>query len=444
MTVPSNDGIPWLTKLERIGKRSARDGRCVFNNLGHLIDADLLKELYHRLDGNKAVGIDGVTKEGYGEQLDEHVSDLVKRLHRGTYQPKPARVTRIPKDDGGTRPLAISCVEDKLVQLAVSTLLQAVYEPLFLPCSYGFRPGRSCHDALRALNRATFRNWQGAVVEVDIRKCFDSIPHAELLSVLSQKISDRRFLGLVKALMTAPIKEGKQTTRNVRGCPQGASVSPVLANIYLHHVPDQWFESIKTTHFRGRAQCIRYADDLVYTFQHPSEAERFFGVLPKRLNKYGLEMHPEKSRALPAGHGQACRALQQGSRLPTFPFLGFTCYWGKTRNGYWRLKYTSRQDRFAAKLKGMRHYLRKHLTMTDTHELLKRVIRAIRGWVNYHGISDNARRVGQFLERCKRILYLWFNRRGGNRRMTWSRLLVRLQHLGYPVLWKTTSMFQPC
>lgn len=173
MTVPSNDGIPWLTKLDRIGKRSARDGRCVFNNVGHLIDAAMLKELYHRLDGNKATGIDGVTKEGYGEQLDERLSELVKRLRRGTYQPKPARVTRIPKDDGGTRPLAISCIEDKLVQLAVSTILQAVYEPLFLPCSYGFRPGRSCHDALRALNRATFRNWQGAVVEVDIRKCFD-------------------------------------------------------------------------------------------------------------------------------------------------------------------------------------------------------------------------------------------------------------------------------
>jgi len=166
MAVPSNDGAPWLTKLDRIGKRSARDERCVFNNPGYLIDADMLKELYHRLDGSKAVGIDGVTKEDYGKQLDEHVSDLIKRLRRGTYRPKPARVRRIPKADGGTRPLAISCIEDKLVQLAVSTVLQTVYEPRFLPCSYGFRPGRSCHDALRALNRATYRNWHGTVVEV--------------------------------------------------------------------------------------------------------------------------------------------------------------------------------------------------------------------------------------------------------------------------------------
>ncbi len=399
MAVLSNDGAPWLTKLDRIGKRSARDERCVFSNLGHLIDADMLKELYHRLDGSKAVGIDDVTKEDYGKQLDEHVSDLIKRLRRGTYRPKPARVRRIPKADGGTRPLAISCIEDKLVQLAVSTVLQAVYEPRFLPCSYGFRPGRSCHDALRALNRAMFRNWQGAVVEVDIRKCFDSIPHSELLNMLRRKISDRRFLGLINTLMTAPIKEGQQTTRNERGCPQGASVSPVLANIYLHHVLDEWFESIKTTQLRGRAECIRYADDMVYTFQHPRDAERFFKALPKRLSKYGLE---------------------------------------------WRLKYTSRKDRFAAKLKGMRQYLRKHLATADTHGLLTRVIRGIRGWVNYHGISDNSRRVGQFLERGKRIILRWFNRRGGNRRMTWARLLVRLKHLGYPVTWKTTSMFQPC
>jgi hypothetical protein len=155
-------------------------------------------------------------------------------------------------------------------------------------------------------------------------------------------------------------------------------------------------------------------------------------------------MHSDKSRILPAGHGQACRDRQQGRRLPTFPFLGFTCYWGKTRNGYWRLKYTSRKDRFAAKLKGLRQYLRKHLTTSDTHGLLTRVVRGIRGWVNYHGISDNRRRVGQFLERGKRIILLWLNRRGGNRRMTWSRLIVWLQHLGYPKQWKTVSMFQPC
>jgi len=276
MAVLSNDGAPWSTKLDRIGERSARDEHCVFSNLGHVIDADMLKELYQRLDGSKAVGIDGVSKEAYGEQLDE------------------------------------------------------------------------------------------------------------------------------------------------------------------------WFESIKSTHLHGRAECIRYAGDMVYTFQHPQDAERFFRALSKRLSKYGLEMHSDKSRILPAGHGQACRARQQGRRLPTFAFLWFTCYWAKTRNGYWRLKYTSRKDRFAAKLKGLRQYLRKHLTTSDTHGLLIRVMRGIRGWVNYHGISDNRRRVGQFLERGKRIILLWFNRRGGNRRMTWSRQIVWLQHLGYPKQWKTVSMFQPC
>lgn len=191
MTVHSQDGTTWLTKLERIGEISAQDRNIIFNNIGYLISEDMLKKQYQRLDRNKAVGIDKVTKDAYGEKLDENVRILIRRIRRGTYKPKPARITKIPKEDGSTRPLAISCVEDKLVQLAASTILAKIYEPLFLPCSYGFRPGKSCHDALRALMASTFPNMNGAIVEIDIRKYFNTIPHKVLMRMLRNKISDR-------------------------------------------------------------------------------------------------------------------------------------------------------------------------------------------------------------------------------------------------------------
>ncbi|OWO79845.1 group II intron reverse transcriptase/maturase [Photorhabdus luminescens] len=441
MTVHSNDGLSWLTKLERIGKKSAGNKQQVFNNLGHLLTVDMLKGQFLRLDGNKAVGIDRMTKAAYGEHLDENIHNLIVRIRRGTYHPKAARITEIPKEDGSKRPLAISCIEDKLVQLAVSDILSRIYEPLFMPCSYGFRPELNCHAALKALQQQAFRNWNGAVVEIDIRKYFNTIPHIELMNLLRKKISDRRFLRLIEVLITAPVIVDKETSRNMRGCPQGSILSPVLANIYLHHVIDEWFDEISHSHIHGRAEMVRYADDRVFTFQYSSEAKRFYKALPKRLNKFGLELRSDKSQLIPAGHIAAMRASQSGKRLPTFNFLGFTCYWGKTRKGFWRLKLTSRKDRFAAKLKGLRDFLWKNLNATDKRLILNTVIRVIKGWINYHGISDNQRRVGQFIYQSTRIIYRWFNRQGGRRRLTWKKLNLILKMLGYPSRWKTHSMF---
>jgi RNA-directed DNA polymerase len=440
MTVHSNDGTSWLTTLARIGEKSASDNHLVFNNLGHVMDAAMLKACFYQLDGSKAVGIDGVTKAAYEENLDENIQQLIKRIRQGSYQPKPARMTEIPKEDGSKRPLAISCLEDKLVQLAVNKILEAIYEPLFLPCSYGFRPGLNCHDALRALNHSMYRHVQGAVVEIDIRKYFNTIPHQVLLDQLRAKISDRRFIRLIDILIKAPVGKGGETTSNQQGCPQGSILSPILANIYLHHVIDEWFEQIQSTHLRGRGELIRYADDMVFTFDLPEDAERFYRVLPKRLAKYGLEMHEDKSQLLPAGSMTAHQAHQAGRRMPTFNFLGFTCYWGRSRKGYWRPKYTSRKDRFATKLKGLRNFLWKHLN-ANRLQALETVVRVIKGWINYHAISDNQRRVSQFIWQGRRILYKWFNRQGGNRRMTWDRLDQILKAVNYPESWKITSMF---
>ena len=442
MSVHSEDRATWLTKLERIGKLSAQDPKIIFNNLGHIIDVDMLKEQYQRLDPKKAIGIDRMTKQAYGENLDENISNLVKKIRTGTYQPRPARITEIPKEDGSTRPLAISCFEDKLVQLAASTILSKIYEPLFLPSSFGFREGQSCHDALKALNSAAFKNWNGAIIEIDIRKYFNTIPHEALKQILSNKISDSRFMKLIDVLITAPILEkGQAISKNTQGCPQGSIVSPVLANIYLHHVIDEWLETIKHTHMHGRVDLIRYADDMVFCFEYVSVAKRFYEVLPKRLNKFGLQLHEGKSQIIAAGHRAAQRAKAQGQRLKTFNFLGFTCYWGQSKSGYWRLKFTSRKDRFAAKLKGLREYLRDNLNTDDAKETLMSAVRVIKGWVNYHNVSDNHQRVRSFIHHSREIIFKWFNRKGGRKRMTWIRCNKILEAIGLSQQFKVKSMF---
>jgi RNA-directed DNA polymerase len=295
VTVHSIDGPSSLTKLERIGELSAANTGMVFNNLGHLINVDLLRGIYTRLNAKKAVGIDGVTKEKYGEKLEENLRKLLLRIRNGSYRPKPAKLIEIPKDDGSKRPLAISCFEDKLVQHAANSILSKIYEPLFLPCSFGFRPAKSAHDALRTLNRATFENQDGAVVEIDIRQCFNSIPYKEMNELLRKKIADRRFLGLIDVLMKAPIEVDGEIQIPKKGCPQGSILSPTLANVFLHYVIDEWFIAICKTHLNGRTRQIRFADDAIFVFQYRDQAKRFFEVLPKRLKKFGLEMHEAKS-----------------------------------------------------------------------------------------------------------------------------------------------------
>jgi RNA-directed DNA polymerase len=259
---------------------------------------------------------------------------------------------------------------------------------------------------------------------------------------LQKKISDKRFLKLIYQLLRTPqINADQQTISNEGGCPQGSIISPTIANLYLHEVIDEWFAKIKQAHFKGKAEMVRYCDDMVFIFQRREDAERFYQVLPKRLEKYGLSLHAEKSQLIRSGQVAAIEAEAKGERLPTYKFLGFTCYWGKARKGFWRLKYTSRQDRFTAKLKGLRKYLRENLTTPDTIGLMKTVVRVIKGWINYHSISDNQRRVKGFVEESKRILFAWFNRRGKKGAVTWKTFSRMILCVNFPTRWKTVSMF---
>lgn len=443
MSVHSDDGKTWSTKLERISALAGSKPETVFNNLGHIISKEMLKELYQELKGQKAIGIDGITKEEYGKKLGENLDQLMLKIRRGTYKSKPAKIVEIPKEDGSTRPLAISCLEDKLVQLAVTTVLNKIYEPIFLPSSYGFRPERSCHDALRSLVAATDRCPDGSTIEIDIQKYFNTIPHEILLECIKKKISDRRFLHLIQVLIKAPIIiSGNKTLENKIGCPQGSIISPVLANVYLHYVIDLWFEETRINYLKGRAEQVRYADDMVFVFEHEEDAERFFEVLPKRLGKYGLKLHLEKSQIIRSGRIAALRARQRQEKLKTYQFLGFTCYWGLSRNGkFWRLKYSSRADRFRKKLKELREYLWNNLSR-ETEKVLTKVIEILKGWINYHGISDNSRRVNSFIHHTARLLYKWLNRRGGRKKTKWSECVKLLKEANFPRTWKVIPMFK--
>jgi RNA-directed DNA polymerase len=424
MTV-HRDGNSWLTKLEHISMLARTDHKLVFNNIGHLIDQELLRKQYNEIDGSKAVGIDGITKKEYGNKLEVNIAKLIANIRKDKYQPKPARIVLIPKEDGGSRPLVISCFEDKIVQSAVSKILESIYEPIFLPYSYGFRPGTNAHEALRELNKLTYGFRNGAIVEIDIRKYFNTIPHKALKDFLGKRISDRKFLRLVQRLIEAPIIEKDTMTTNKEGCPQGSIISPVLANIYLHYVIDCWFQEISKQHLRAKAGMVR-----------------FYKTLPKRLNKYGLSIHEGKSQIIKSGSNQAAKAAAKGEKLKSYNFLGFTCYWGKSWKGkQWRLKYTSRKDRFTDKLKGLRKYLRKHMHNPHKAQVLSTTIKVTKGWINYHAISDNEKRVSSFIYHSKRIIFKWLNRMGGKKRMNWKRFSKILQKISFPEKWTTVSMF---
>jgi hypothetical protein len=287
------------------------------------------------------------------------------------------------------------------------------------------------------------KNPNGVTIEIDLRKYFNSIPHVNLQGILREKISDKRFLKLVEKLIRAPILVNEKAELNRIGCPQGSIASPILSNIYLHYVMDSWFNEISKTHIKGRAEEIRFADDMVFVFQFKEDADKFYEVLPKRLEKYGLKLHEDKSSMIVSGSKEAEEADKRGDRLPIYKFLGFICYWGKSRKGWWRLKFKSQSDRFTGKLNGLRKYLKENPN-EETHKILKRVKKVVVGWVNYNAISDNARRVSSFIFESKRALFRWINRKGGKRRINWGRFGRLLKRINYPNSFKTISMFATC
>lgn len=433
----------WKTRLKFVQENSTSDKEKVFGNLLSIIDIEMLKDIFKALKPNKATGIDKMSKSEYGENLENNLQELLKNIHTLKYLAKPTRIVEIPKEDGGVRCIAIGCIEDKIIQTAVSKVLTSVYDPIFSKSSFGFRPDISQHDALRQLTKISYKITDGTVIEIDIQKCFDTISHKQMQEFLIRKISDRKLIRLIMRIMKTPKMINGIAELTTIGCPQGNALSPILANIFLHYVIDEWIDDIKTRKYLHKdTELIRYCDDIIILSPNKVEAEKLYQAIPKRLEKFGLQRNDAKSQIIAWGRIAAERAQIMGEKMKTFSFLGFTGYLGLGRNGKFRLKLTTRRDRFTAKLKEIKVFLRKNLNVSNSNLFLKeKLIPIVRGWINYFGISDNAQRVNSFIWNCRKYILKWFNRKGSTRTMIWEKLIPVLTKIGFPSTFKTVSMF---
>lgn len=410
---------------ERVRQRAKREKGAVFSALFHHLGVDRLRESYGRLKPGAAVGVDGIRWQDYGRNLEENLHDLCLRLHRGAYRAKPSRRVYIPKADGRERPLGIAALEDKIVQGAVVRLLEAIYENDFMGFSYGFRPGRSPHQALDALAVGLKRkiNW---VLDADIRGFFDTIDHGWLKRFLQHRIGDRRVLRLIGKWLDAGVMEDGNWRATERGTPQGANISPLLANIYLHYVFDLWAQQWRRRHARGEMIVVRYADDFVTGFEFHDDAVRFLAALKERLAKFALELHGDKTRLIEFGRYAAERRKKRGEGKPeTFTFLGFVHICGKTSYGWFRPLRRTESKRRISKLKelGEEMKVRRHESIKVQGAWLGAVIR---GYCGYHGVPGNSKSLQNFHWEVSRRWYRSLRRRSHKKRLNWRKMQLHI------------------
>ncbi len=404
-------------------RKAAREGKeTKFTALLHHLTVDLLRASFYALKRKAAPGVDGVTWQEYETGLEGRLVDLHSRVHRGAYRAKPSRGAFIRKPDGRQRPLGVAALEDKVVQQAVATILNQIYEEDFLGFSYGFRPGRSQHQALDALTVALKRKRVNYVLDADIRGFFDNLSHEWLLKFVQHCVADPRILRLIQKWLKAGVMEEGQWSETEIGTPQGAVISPLLANIYLHYVFDLWADVWRKKCAQGDVIVVRYADDNVLGFQHQAEADRFLEDLRKRLGKFGLELHPDKTRRIEFGRYAEQRRKQRGEGKPeTFDFLGFTHISGKTRKGFFTVKRKTIGKRMRAKLQQIKAQLRSrmHAPVAQTGEWLKSVVQ---GYFNYHAVPGNLDSLGVFRERVTRLWRRTLLCRSQKHRLPWTRM----------------------
>jgi RNA-directed DNA polymerase len=416
------------TKLERIAKLARERPDVALTTLAHHIDIDWLREAYRRTRKDGAPGIDGQNAMQYAEQLEDNLRTLLDRAKDGNYRAPAVRRVHIPKGDGSqTRPIGIPTFEDKVLQRAVTMLLEAVYEQSFHDFSYGFRPGRSAHQALEALRNATMAMHGGWIVEVDIRKFFDTLDHARLREILHQRVRDGVLLRLIGKWLNAGVLDGNSIEYPDEGTPQGGVISPLLANIYLHEVLDDWFVRDVRPRLKGRATLVRYADDFVFIFEQEEDAKRILDVLPKRLGKYGLELHPDKTRMVKFVRPARDVDNDDDDGPGTFDLLGFTHYWAKSLKGNNVVKRKTAKDRFRRALRRTYEWCRlhRHDPVAAQHATLKK---KLEGHYRYYGVPTNAPALQAFQYRVKLAWWKWLSRRSQRARLTlaaMSRLLAR-------------------
>ena len=404
------------TKLARIAEISNENPKEIFTSIYHFLNKDLLTLCHKELDGKKATGLDGTTKAEYEENLEENIEQLVKELQSMAYKPSPAKRVYIPKANGKMRGLAIANYEDKIVQLALKKIIEAIFEPKFPECMYGFRPNKGCHDALRMLNNIIETKKISYIVDADIKGFFDHVDHEWLIKCVEQHIKDPRIIRLIKRFLRAGIIEKTEFEETTEGTPQGSILSPILANIYMYYILTLWFERKVKKNLKGECYITIYADDFVCCFQYKHEAELFMNkLLPERLKKFNLEVAEEKTRLIE--FGRFAKERSKNGKVDTFDFLGFTHYCGKSKKGYFRVKRKTSKKKLNKSIKEFRIWIRNNRNLRAT-TIIKLLNIKLRGYYQYYGITDNGESLNKFLHVIKRTLWKWLNRRSQRRSYT--------------------------
>ncbi len=434
------------TKLQRIAELARNAPDMVFTSLAHHIDLDFLYEAHRRTRKSGAPGVDGQTATQYAKDLEGNLRDLLERLKSGSYRAPPVRRVHIPKGDGSeTRPIGIPTFEDKILQRAVTMVLEAVYEQDFRDCSYGFRPKRSVHQALEVLWKRGMDMRGGWVLEVDIRKFFDSLDRGHLRAILDQRVRDGVLRRTINKWLKAGVQEDGSLEFPESGTPQGGVISPLLANVYLHEVVDTWFEDEILPKLEGSAFLVRYADDLVIVFSSVKDARRVKAVLPKRFGKYGLTLHPKKTRLVPFRQPKRCSEGKGeddwGSKPQDFDFLGFRHYWGRSRKGNWVIKRKTAPDRLRRALREIYDWCRKN-RHKKIKEQRKTLAQKLRGHYEFYGITGNSQALSRFRFWVMRAWKKWLGRRSQRARMRWDKFNAMLERYPLPPARATRSVLR--
>jgi RNA-directed DNA polymerase len=408
------------TEIDSITNRARNDSKYRFMTVMSLNTEENLLECFWELKSGKAPGIDGVDVRKYEENLGENISNLYRKLREWTYKPQPAKRVYIEKADGTKRGLGIPATEDKIVQMWAKKILEAIYEVDFLDVSIGFRKNMNCHDALKRLISAIERKPVRYVVEMDIRKYFDTVDHKWLIKFISHRVSDGRFLKLIVRFLKSGIMEDGKVSKSDKGTPQGGVLSPILANIYLHYALDLWVEKVYKKKSKGYVEMVRYADDFVIVTQEEEDAKNLDKELEERLKKFGLEIAREKSKIIEFGREAAHKEEQDGKKTETFDFLGFTHYCEK-KNGWFKVGVKTIGKRMSRKLSEINDWLRENRNSMELKELWKRLASKVRGHFNYYGITGNSRSISLFLYKVVKMAHKWINRRSQKRKWNWDR-----------------------
>lgn len=412
--IPKDMSPKLLEVAERAKRPNAR-----FLALAYLIDVPALRRAHGRLRKKAATGVDGTTAEQYGENLERNLQDLHQRMVAKKYRHQPLRRTHIRKEDGSLRPIGISTTEDKIVQGALREVLEVVYEPIFYDCSYGFRPGRSAHDAVRLLDKVASKGEVNWVLEADIKSFFDSINRQMLQEMLQERAPDGSIKRLVGKCLKVGVLEGEELSWSKDGTTQGSIISPLLGNIYLHHVLDDWFETVVKPRLRGKAYLVRYADDFVITFQYKEDAERVRSVLHKRMEKFNLELHPDKTKLVPFKRPR--RNAEDRKGPGTFDMLGFTFYWRRSRSKSWVLGIKTQRKSSGRFLRNISRWCRrhKHHPVKEQH---RKLVQKLNGHMNYFGINGNQKSLNVVDHQVTRIWWKWLRRRSQRaRKLNWEK-----------------------